>query len=522
MLSHLTSVFDTRTDIVKQDAEMRAVIRKGLQREAVGKQPVFLVRGRRVDLDFAFNYFKRKNIRNPAQIAQAPAPPTPEDVQSVSPLRFTPEESDEADLSTDSDQRQCEPETRPEIQQPAQVAQALAPPIPEDLQSNSPVQLTPEESDETILSTDSEQRPHQSDIIGRSTPPSFKSFQNWYSSLQRTFPWGNGEYVEMSFIPLAPTGGPSSPYEFRIVEDLIRSAHDFDTLPITDNPRERSDRFINLIWQTRSSLTRGQYASALRRHKQAADMVPDLVLNVRPSLLVDFVHSTISGASKLAIEFTIIPILTQIWEASIILHDSRHPVSRAVSTILAMFRLGFSPAFRAYLLVLHLKESLRSFQAHFGHLHENTLIVIFELHKALTDLGRYAEAGDYLEQLLSADEAIYGRKSYEACCDIVRLARCRSLLGEFDEGSRLLEDAWARASALYGDEFNRFRYDLLRESARSLKSQGKYEETMVKEKQRWNCAKADFGKDDWRTLDAEERLEELSAEMAIQEAIRAS
>ena len=229
-----------------------------------------------------------------------------ESSRSKSPVRFTPEESDATSSSTDS-------------QHPHQVNSQT-----ESVRHGNPTELIPEESDVASPSSSPElQGPitqvpvlliyvdaneqHipdeasklRTDPGGQPTPSAFQSFQKRYLSHQEVFPEGYEEYVETVYLSSSFTRSLSSPYELRIMEDLIISAHDFNSISITQNIRERSDSFIHLIWQARSFLTHGQYDNALHRHKQAAEMVPDPVQHTRPSLLIDIVHFATSGASSL-------------------------------------------------------------------------------------------------------------------------------------------------------------------------------------------------------------------------------
>ncbi|KAN0092365.1 hypothetical protein V8E51_018212 [Hyaloscypha variabilis] len=69
-----------------KEAEAWALLRKKLQREAVGKESAFRVRGKTVTIDDVLRYFKRKGILDPETQTRAAGPPTPPAIECWTPV----------------------------------------------------------------------------------------------------------------------------------------------------------------------------------------------------------------------------------------------------------------------------------------------------------------------------------------------------------------------------------------------------------------------------------------------------
>ena len=460
---------------------MRAVVRKGLKEEAKGKKPVFLIRGQRVDLESAFGYFKRKHVADLAEMTTESAPSTPEEVRSYSPMQLTPGESDVATATADS-------EPHDHAMQAASLVllnPVSAPPKPKDANS------------------------HHREFETRPTQATYESFRNWYMSLSADYFGEDQGFLELADLPPAPARGLSSPDNFRIIEGIISVAQDIK------NDRSsriffRDNRLIRAIKDANHHLIRADYCKALETQKYTAGMITDLVRKRPFDLMTDLISISSMFHRSLATEYSILPILMYAFKASLCLHGSRHPLVRAIKTVIDTYRLGLSPAFRTHLFVQYLKHVTQTNFARHDLLF--LLYTVFARRDSaeLAPIGHCVELIEYMEKTF-LDPVLAARVETPRliCLLIIQMARNWISAGEFDRGASILNEAWSRALKLRRDCFHEVRYEFLYESARSLELQGRLEEAIGKMEVRLHHAKEDFGIKPWRADFASRDLERL-------------
>ena len=503
------SVLNRRTEsTIIQSADLSSVSSKDVGRDAKGRGLMNSIQGHRRDIEFAFAYFSRKSDGSPAQVAQSMS------VEHDRQTEFLPRVDDKLPpavsislhgLARANDTQSYQPET-PSPQASGAAFLAKNPKLHgQILRGKPPLTL-----------------PALDDILGHRPIPgnpsvisAFTSFHDWYCYYHEAFNKDNREQIETLYLLSSPTHGLAPPTEFQIMENLIRSARDFETISMP-NVRERSYSFVRATVESRTSLACGLYDRALLHYKQAAEMVPDLFSKIRPSLLIDMVYTSIKDMPKLAVEYMVLPMMTQMLKASVFLHGSRHPLSRGILWLLTTYRLGLSPAFRAHLLILHLKHTLGNFLAYLNDINIDSLNKTIEVSDRLMQLAMYVEAVEYLEQRPPSQDLAQMMPPFRSCRDIARIAEHWELANLFNGRAHALNGAGVQASALSPHQFTGLRFIVLRECARSLRLQGRNREAMEKERARWKHASADFGIEDWKTIDSKRGYEDLSVQIARQ------
>ena len=456
---------DILSDIATiKDDEMRAVIRKGLKRQAEGKGPVFLVRGRRIDLDSAFCYFRRKHI-DPAHILEQVAPPTPDEVQPLSPVPLPPHEKDP--ITPDADSNAYNQTVR----------------IPPFLVSSKDFpESTPNDAFANLF-----------DFGNPSILSAYESFRTWYTCSKTYLLKEDPEFVELAYLPPAPTRGLDSANDFRIIEDLVAISHDCESHPTTHTFNNGHCGFMCAMWGTNFWLMHGECGKALEEQARATEMLADMVHQRPYSLISAVLYLSVSFFSNLLIENSVLPTLAQILSASKYLLSPRHPLARTASIIMATYQMDLSPAFRTHLLVLYLRNFSKERQ-HYALLGPLCYLSMI----SWTRNGTSADPSIYWELFEYMEELREDVKIPEASCDAshnvaMNDESCWNSVTKFVRLKRSLDIAQCHAATSQSDDFNKHRYYLFRESVHSLELHGRWGEGVGTAHMWWYYAKEDFG-----------------------------
>ena len=310
---------------------MRAVARKGLALEAEGKKPVFSIRGREVDLQSALHHLRRKGVRNLDQILNASRPATPEAVKSPGTISSILEEPSSHNSRGEVETSVISPTALGTIQAKDCF---LAPNKIVNMTNQSPSSISQQSR------TGSNEKPVE-DLLVRSidheTISAFQSFLGWYLSRPENRLDISEDYFDETDVYSPLLRSLALPDSFRFIEHFIRSSSEIWSIP---QCYTGTDSLYRLLLPLETELRCGHYDRAFRYHKQATEAIPGFLVQHPFFVLSDIADFAFSGLTTLVIENALLPLLTQMLRTSIQLHSSRHPLTRVLHAILAVFKHG--------------------------------------------------------------------------------------------------------------------------------------------------------------------------------------